>query len=197
MHPGSALAAHFSEPMYALDPQLSPFPIMNNCGLPTLHYPNPMQSLCMSNSGSDEASEERQQDERRRRRMLSNRESARRSRMRKQRHLDELWTTVLRLRSENRQLIEKLNVTSEHHEKVMIENESLRAEVTDLRRMLENMREKGGECVQQPGVGVVPLPLSAFSLLRDFEEVSCNTAHLKAEAACQSSSIASSIDPLH
>ncbi|KAM6571909.1 hypothetical protein CsatA_015989 [Cannabis sativa] len=75
-------------------------------------------------------------DERRQRRMISNRESARRSRMRKQKHLDELWSQVVRLRTENHNLIDKLNNMSESHDRVLQENSRLKEEASDLRQML-------------------------------------------------------------
>uniref|UniRef100_A0A1J3IUS3 Basic leucine zipper 43 n=4 Tax=Noccaea caerulescens TaxID=107243 RepID=A0A1J3IUS3_NOCCA len=75
-------------------------------------------------------------DERKQRRMLSNRESARRSRMRKQRHLDELWSQVIRLRNENNCLIDKLNRVSETQDCVLKENSKLKEEASDLRQLV-------------------------------------------------------------
>ncbi|KAF3970192.1 hypothetical protein ACB098_03G104900 [Castanea mollissima] len=102
------------------------------------------QSSCLSNnSTSDEADEEHQLsiiDERKQRRMISNRESARRSRMRKQKHLDELWSQVLRLRTENHTLIDKLNRVTESHEQVLQENARLKEEAVDLRQMLTELQ---------------------------------------------------------
>ncbi|KAK9090911.1 hypothetical protein Sjap_024088 [Stephania japonica] len=117
-------------------------------------------------------------DERRQRRMISNRESARRSRMRKQKHLDELWSQVLRLRNENRQLIDKLNQVSDSHDRILKENSTLREEATELRRMLHEVQLKN----------------HPYCSLRELE-VPCNTAHLRAKSSNQS--IASSIDLLH
>ncbi|XVF43325.1 hypothetical protein PTKIN_Ptkin02bG0031700 [Pterospermum kingtungense] len=134
-----------------------------------------------NNSTSDEAEEQQQSiiDERKQRRMISNRESARRSRMRKQKHLDELWSQVIRLRNENHSLIDKLNHVSECHDQVLQENARLKEEASDLRQMLTDLR--------------IGSPYSfAF---RDLEDVPCNTAHLRAESANQS--IANSVDLLH
>ncbi|CAF2143278.1 hypothetical protein BRARA_B03177 [Brassica rapa] len=75
-------------------------------------------------------------DERKQRRMLSNRESARRSRMRKQRHLDELWSQVIRLRNENNCLIDKLNRVSETQDSVLKENSKLKEEASELRQLV-------------------------------------------------------------
>ncbi|KAH0678036.1 basic leucine zipper 43 [Solanum stenotomum] len=99
-------------------------------------------SCISSNSTSDELEEQqhRMNDERKQRRMISNRESARRSRMRKQRHLDELGSQVVRLRTENHNLINKLNQVFESHEKVVQENMQLKDEAYDLRRLLTNIQ---------------------------------------------------------
>lgn len=101
-------------------------------------------SLSSNNSTSDEA-EEQQTDkniinERKQRRMISNRESARRSRMRKQRHLDELWSQVMWLRIENHQLLDKLNNLSESHDKVLQENAQLKEETSELKQMISDMQ---------------------------------------------------------
>ncbi|MED6205787.1 hypothetical protein PIB30_020913 [Stylosanthes scabra] len=95
-----------------------------------------------SNSTSDEAEEQQLSliNERKHRRMISNRESARRSRMRKQRHLDELWSQVVWLRNENHQLMEKLNHVSDCHEQVLQENAQLKEEASELRQMLSDMK---------------------------------------------------------
>ncbi|KAI3760873.1 hypothetical protein L1987_51274 [Smallanthus sonchifolius] len=95
---------------------------------------NGLQSMY---STSDDADEQLTLiNERKRRRMISNRESARRSRMRKQKHLDELWSLVVWLRNENHQLMEKVNSFSETHDRVVRENTQLKEEVSGLREMV-------------------------------------------------------------
>ncbi|KAK7295569.1 hypothetical protein RJT34_18479 [Clitoria ternatea] len=103
---------------------------------------SPQSSCISSNSTSDEADEQQQSliNERKHRRMISNRESARRSRMRKQKHLDGLWSQVVWLRNENHQLIDKLNHVSESHDRVVQENAQLREEASELRQMLCDMQ---------------------------------------------------------
>lgn len=114
-------------------------------------------------------------DERKKRRMISNRESARRSRMRKQRHLDELRSQVLWLQCENHRLIDKLNEVSEVHDKVVEENARLKREASELRQLFGDMQLD-----------------DTYSSMRDLEDVSCYTGHLRAETSNQS--ITSSID---
>ncbi|KAK7271825.1 hypothetical protein RJT34_28036 [Clitoria ternatea] len=104
---------------------------------------SPQSSCISSNSTSDEADDQQNQsliNERKHRRMISNRESARRSRMRKQKHLDELWSQVVWLRNENHQLIDKLNHVSENHDQVLQENAQLKEETSELRQMLRDMQ---------------------------------------------------------
>ncbi|KAG2706834.1 hypothetical protein I3843_05G108800 [Carya illinoinensis] len=143
---------------------------------------NPQYSCISNNSSTSDEAEEHQLsiiDERKQRRMISNRESARRSRMRKQKHLDELWSQVVRLRTENHNLIEKLNHVTECHDKVLQENARLKEETSDLRQMFTSLQ--------------IDSPYTAT--FRDLEEVPCNTAHLRAESSCQS--ISKSVDLLH
>ncbi|XP_051145916.1 bZIP transcription factor 53-like [Andrographis paniculata] len=112
-----------------------------------------------SNSATSDEAEDHQIkiiDERRQRRMISNRESARRSRMRKQRHLDELWSMVLRLRTENHNLLNKVNDLSASHDRVVQENSKLRAEALDLHQMLRDLQAH--RCEQGPGPITVLYP---------------------------------------
>lgn len=71
-----------------------------------------------------------------RRRMMSNRESARRSRMRKQQHLDGLGAQVTRLQFENRELENRIGLARRHLDAVLQENEQLRQEAAALCWML-------------------------------------------------------------
>ncbi|KAF7830520.1 basic leucine zipper 4-like [Senna tora] len=83
-------------------------------------------------------------DERKRRRMLSNRESARRSRWRKKRHLENVTNQVNRLKSENRELKSRLALTLHQHLLVSLENAGLRSEsVTLLTRLSDLYRVLG------------------------------------------------------
>ncbi|XP_071697685.1 bZIP transcription factor 44-like [Rutidosis leptorrhynchoides] len=80
-------------------------------------------------------------DQRKRRRMISNRESARRSRMRKQKHLDDLMTQLSQLRIDNNQVISSISMTTQHYINVESENSVLRAQVTELSHRLQSLNE--------------------------------------------------------
>ncbi|KAJ7974236.1 basic leucine zipper 43-like [Quillaja saponaria] len=155
----------YSNPMYGFQnpPQVQDF--------------SPQSSCFSSNSTSDEADEQQQSliSERKQRRMISNRESARRSRMRKQKHLDELWSQVVWLRNENHQLIDKLNHVSESHDTLAQENLQLKEETSELRQMLSNMQ------IHSP-----------YPTFRDLEDDPCNTGYLRAESS--NNSISSSME---
>lgn len=123
-------------------------PSTNN-NLNLLQYPQiqelNLQSPASNNSTSDDATEGIFViNERKQRRMVSNRESARRSRMRKQRHLDELLSQVAWLRSENHQLLEKLNQVSDNNDHVIQENMNLKEENLELRQIISSMKKLGG-----------------------------------------------------
>ncbi|KAF8118236.1 hypothetical protein N665_0005s0005 [Sinapis alba] len=80
-------------------------------------------------------------DERKRKRMLSNRESARRSRMRKQKHIDDLTAQINQLSSDNRQILTSLTVTSQLYMKIQAENSILTAQMAELSSRLESLNE--------------------------------------------------------
>lgn len=71
-------------------------------------------------------------EERKRKRKESNRESARRSRMRKKKHLDDLTAELTQLREDNHQIIMSLNITSQRYLHVEAENSVLRAQANEL-----------------------------------------------------------------
>ncbi|EOX91751.1 hypothetical protein QUC31_003265 [Theobroma cacao] len=102
----------------------------------------PNQNQTNSNSGSDEPNQLVSIiDERKRRRMISNRESARRSRMRKQKHLENLRNQVNRLRIENRELTNRLRFVLYHCHRVRTDNDRLRSEYSMLQQKFWDIRQ--------------------------------------------------------
>jgi len=102
----------------------------------------------LSNPTSDDdgAAGQEGSDERKQKRMLSNRESARRSRMRKQQHLDELKAQVAQLRAENHHMAQKYSIAARHYAQLNEENRMLRHHAIDLSRTLHRL-----EAVARPG----------------------------------------------
>ncbi|CAH8357722.1 unnamed protein product [Eruca vesicaria subsp. sativa] len=80
-------------------------------------------------------------DDRKRKRMLSNRESARRSRMRKQKHVDDLTAQINQLSNDNRQILTSLTVTTQLYMKIQAENSILTAQMSELSTRLEALNE--------------------------------------------------------
>ena len=97
-------------------------------------------STLMQNSGSEEDLQTLM-DERKRKRMISNRESAKRSRMKKQKHLDDLMAQVTQLRKENHQIITRINITTQHYLNVEADNLVLRAQANELNHRLQSLNE--------------------------------------------------------
>lgn len=80
-------------------------------------------------------------DLKKRKRMISNRESARRSRMRKQKQLSDLITESSQLQKENSQATMLLSIITRRCAIVEAENSILRAQVMELSDALESLVE--------------------------------------------------------
>lgn len=132
-----------------------------------------MASPCGTSSGSSQRlnaqSEEDLMIRRKQRRMLSNRESARRSRMRKQKHLDDLAADASRLREENRRMMTALAVTERRWVEAEAENAVLRAQVAELDATLQSLNDILRRC--------------AFSVCGGYEECMGPWSSMSAEAA--------------
>lgn len=78
-------------------------------------------------------------DQRKRKRMQSNRESARRSRMRKQKHLDDLMAQVVQLRKENNEILSSITTTNQRYLTVEADNSILRAQAVELTQRYQSV----------------------------------------------------------
>ncbi|XP_019086601.1 PREDICTED: light-inducible protein CPRF2-like [Camelina sativa] len=108
---------------------------------------DPKQLTAITNSGSGEQNhngkiltQPEMTEERKRKRMESNRESAKRSRMRKQSHIDNLRNQVNRLDLENRELGNRLRLVLHQLQRVNTDNNRLVTEQEILRLRLSEMR---------------------------------------------------------
>ncbi|KAA8543032.1 hypothetical protein F0562_021473 [Nyssa sinensis] len=92
-----------------------------------------------TSSGSDGDPRYSMVDTRKRKRMLSNRESARRSRMRKQQQLDDLISQLSQLQNENNLFSQRIDVAIQMYTGVASENNVLRARLTELAERLHSL----------------------------------------------------------
>ncbi|KAD5316912.1 hypothetical protein R6Q59_032136 [Mikania micrantha] len=78
-------------------------------------------------------------DERKRKRMISNRESARRSRAKKQHRLDELLAEINNLQTENNAIMKKIDGATQMYVGAASQNNVLRAQLTELSDRLHSL----------------------------------------------------------
>ncbi|EXB28592.1 Ocs element-binding factor 1 [Morus notabilis] len=78
-------------------------------------------------------------DERKRKRMLSNRESARRSRMRKQKQMEDLTSEASRLQISSGQIRQSLNAKEQAYVQMESTNDVLRAQIMELTDRLRSL----------------------------------------------------------
>ncbi|KAJ6823945.1 uncharacterized protein M6B38_128300 [Iris pallida] len=96
-------------------------------------------SRARQTSSSEGGSPKLDADQKKRKRMISNRDSARRSRQRKQQHVDDLIKQSAQLQSENTQIAMRVDLCSQHYLKVESENTVLRNEVMELTEKLRSL----------------------------------------------------------
>ncbi|KAJ6997137.1 bZIP transcription factor 11-like [Populus alba x Populus x berolinensis] len=98
-------------------------------------------STAMLRNSSSEEDPQHIMDLRKRKRMISNRESARRSRMKKQKHLDDLTGQLGQLARENNEILTRMNAVSQLYMHIEAENSILRAQMAELSHRLGSLNE--------------------------------------------------------
>lgn len=98
-----------------------------------------MASASPQRTGSSSGSDCIVIDERKRKRMESNRESARRSRMKKQKQMAESIGQVTQLKNENSELVARINSNTQNYIEVESRNNVLRAQFIELTDRLRSL----------------------------------------------------------
>ncbi|TVT96934.1 hypothetical protein EJB05_57855 [Eragrostis curvula] len=118
------------------------------------------------------------------RRMLSNRESARRSRKRKQTHLNDLESQVSRLTAENASLLKRLDDMTQKYKDAAFDNRNLRVDVGMMRRKV-NIAEEAVRRVT--GASMLLLPTKSDMPGRSRPMTSCASDAASAAVPIQES----------
>ncbi|CAH8355934.1 unnamed protein product [Eruca vesicaria subsp. sativa] len=95
----------------------------------------------VNRSGPDVVPTDNYTDEWRKKRKLSNRESAKRSRVKKQKHLEDMSIQLNQLQNENRELTNQIRYVLHHFQRTEMENDRLRLEHRMLHDTLLNIRQ--------------------------------------------------------
>ncbi|CAI9260849.1 unnamed protein product [Lactuca saligna] len=98
-----------------------------------------MASPQPANTGSDGDLRYANLDDRKRKRMISNRESARRSRAKKQQRLDELLGEINQLQNDNNKIMRKIDGATQVFVGVASQNNVLRAQLSELTDRLHSL----------------------------------------------------------
>ncbi|KAF8104910.1 hypothetical protein N665_0166s0089 [Sinapis alba] len=112
----------------------------------------------VNRSGPDVVPMDSYTDERRKKRKLSNRESAKRSRVKKQKHLEDMNIQLNQLKTENGELENQIRYVLHHFQRTETENNRLRLEQRMLHSTLLNIRQvlmlhqidRSSDCVTWP-----------------------------------------------
>lgn len=103
-----------------------------------------MSSRKINISSSSEDDENRYAmitDEKKRKRMISNRESARRSRMKREQHIKDLNDQVTYFRTRSSEMVQKINEIGQRYTVIESENRILRLHGEELKKRLELLEE--------------------------------------------------------
>ncbi|KAH8489066.1 hypothetical protein Peur_059332 [Populus x canadensis] len=95
-----------------------------------------MSARQAESSGSDSDPRYANVDERKRKRMISNRDSARRSRTRKQKQMEDLVNEVSKLQNENNKLMQGIYAAQQRYMEMESANNVLRAQAVELTERL-------------------------------------------------------------
>lgn len=128
-----------------------------------LHIPSPNTSSVSTDSTLAEPRDQQLgiSNEKKLRRMISNRESARRSRMRRKKQIEDLQYRVNQLQNMNHQLSEKVIHLLESNHQTLQENSQLKEKVSSLQVVLSDL----------------------LTPLRNVDDGDCNSIHLKGETS--------------
>ncbi|KAL0924226.1 hypothetical protein M5K25_005040 [Dendrobium thyrsiflorum] len=103
-------------------------------------------------------------DQKKRKRMLSNRESAKRSRMRKHKHLNDLMAEISQLEEKNSQIRTSLNLYTQNYLVLETQNSVLRTQVVELTSWLSSLNDIL-QCMNLNSSSVIPQMMASELLI--------------------------------
>ncbi|KAI4318346.1 hypothetical protein MLD38_032066 [Melastoma candidum] len=118
-------------------------------------------STVLQNSGSEEDLRVLI-EQRKRKRMISNRESAGRSRMRKQNHLDDLAAHAAQLQAGNHRLASAIDMATRYYLAVKTQNSILKDQMDELCHRLRSLDEIIASCGINSDPSACPLTFDGF-----------------------------------
>ncbi|RWV93086.1 hypothetical protein BHE74_00016501 [Ensete ventricosum] len=134
-----------------------------------------MSSFPIRRASSSEGDSQPAIDERKRKRMLSNRESARRSRMKKQQHLNDLMNQMAHIKIQNSRIAEQIHLVTQQYIKVESDNAVLRAQLSELAERLQSVNSVLRSLEEVSGIAM-DIPSIPSSLLKPFKPPTMATA---------------------